>query len=459
MKFKKLAAVVAAVTMVASAATAGAATIRDDYPETPANSDLLPIIHTLHGSDHIKANILNPHPVCNPWEDYRTVIYKATDSFTPAGTISATNATTNPIPLSQSLSMSQSISLSVHGDRTQTTSINFGGSYGKDGAQGSTGIAMSLAQTLGGSASYTLSWDVGQSIGPYDVLPGETGEATYGFRVITMTGTQQYCTPDGTWSTPTVWSALTPIKKEVKVKTYSDLASSHDAVADNNVDHVINEDLENTTEPTVDEDSTVEPGDVVGDTSKVDESKPAKPVEKEEISTGTEAETELTDEDADATVDYELTPRLTTAKIPGFSGAVALRIKNTGTKRYEADFPYTAFRMEVKSTVPENDYLYGVDHLMTAGWFNGAYTRDLGFNKETSTRTFEVTLSNPIEPGEEVLVSNIHFGDGLIRGHRMKNSITVTQIGGNPTDKNVNKPWESKDITTNDFNTKVRGIF
>ena len=471
MKFTKIAASFTAAAVVAGlSTTAGAATISDDYNETPLINPELPIVHTFHGSDHIKANILNPHPVCNPWEDYRTVLYKAKDNFTPAGTISATNQTTNDIPLSQSLSMSQSISLNVKGDRSMSTSMNIGGGYSKDGGSVSNGITMSLSQSLGASASYSLSWNQGQSIGPYTIKPGETGEATYGFRTITMDGTQQYCKPNGTWSTPTLWSALAPIKKEVKVKTYSTLAGAHDAVADNKVDHVINENLKNETEPTVEENTSVDAGDVVGDDSAVEEDKVVKPVETEEIVSGAEAENKIAEEDAKASEakdpseavnsDYELTPRLTTAKATGYSGAVALHLKNTGTKRYEPDFPYTTYRIEVKTTAKPGDYLYGVDRFMTAGWFNGAYTRDLGFDRDKSVRTFEVTLSNPIEPGEEVLVSNIHFGDGLIRGHRMTNTITVTQTGGHKGDANVNaKEFNSSDITTDDFGNKAKGVF
>ena len=124
MKFTKITASFMAAAMVAGVSTtAGAATIRDDYNETPKINPELPIVHTFHGSDHIKANILNPHPVCNPWEDYRTVLYKAKDNFTPAGTISSTNQTDKDIPLSQSLSMNQSISLNVKGDRTMNTSM------------------------------------------------------------------------------------------------------------------------------------------------------------------------------------------------------------------------------------------------------------------------------------------------------------------------------------------------
>ncbi|PKZ40657.1 hypothetical protein CYJ76_11970, partial [Kytococcus schroeteri] len=103
------------------------------------------IVNTTHGSDHIKANILNPHPVCNSGEDYRTVVYKVDDKFTPAGTISATNQSKNTIPLTQELSKTQTISISIKGDRTETTSVNLGGEGSAKDAKGSVGIAYELA--------------------------------------------------------------------------------------------------------------------------------------------------------------------------------------------------------------------------------------------------------------------------------------------------------------------------
>lgn len=150
---------------------ASAETITESYPETPAINAKLPIIHTTHGSDHKKANVLNPRPVCNPWEDHRTVVYKATDTFMPAGTISTTNQTKKDIPLQQNLSKSQSIQLEVNGDRTSTTSMNLGGDVSGKNSKGSAGISHEIATKIGASASYSLSWEAGQSIGPYDVPP------------------------------------------------------------------------------------------------------------------------------------------------------------------------------------------------------------------------------------------------------------------------------------------------
>ena len=109
---RKMASATAAGLMLATVAagTAQAATNEEHYPETPKLNPTLPIINTYRGDDHMKANILNPKPVCNALEDYRTVIYRVDDKFMPAGTISATNDTQNKIPLTQELSKTQSIS-------------------------------------------------------------------------------------------------------------------------------------------------------------------------------------------------------------------------------------------------------------------------------------------------------------------------------------------------------------
>lgn len=210
------------------AAPAMAGTSSDHYPETPNNSAKLPVVNTYHGSDHIKANALNPHPVCNAWEDRRTSVNKVTDAFSPVGTISTTNQTTKDIPLTQTLSKTQSIKISVNGSQTEKTDVNLGGTGSADKGSVNAGIAYSLAKTIGGDASYELSWNVGQEIGPYNVPAGKTGEATYGFRTIHMTGTQQYCKLDGTWSNPTAWTAFVPVKNEVRVKLYGDASESAD---------------------------------------------------------------------------------------------------------------------------------------------------------------------------------------------------------------------------------------
>ena len=54
------AALAALMTATAAANPATAATLEESAPETPATNAKLPIIHTYRGSDHLKANVLNP---------------------------------------------------------------------------------------------------------------------------------------------------------------------------------------------------------------------------------------------------------------------------------------------------------------------------------------------------------------------------------------------------------------
>ncbi|PFG27556.1 hypothetical protein [Corynebacterium renale] len=429
---KKLLATVAAAALAFTATPAQAYTFHDTYPETPKLNPQLPIVHTTHGSDHIKANVLNARPVCNSGEDFRTVVYQASDNFTPAGTISTTNKTSSPIPLTQDLARTQSISLSIQGDRTNTTSVNLGGSVSEDGKSGSVGITKSIVEKIGAQFSYSLSWTAGQKIGPYEVPAGHTGEATFGFRTIHLDGTQQYCKPNGTWSNPTPWRVMAPVKNEVEVKVYDTLAGSW---------------LGDTTPGTPDTpDTTSEPDTSVADPDVVDG-----PAEEPEIIP------EPTLDPGDH--EYDLEPYFTVAagKASGFAGLVALRVKNVGTKQYYQDNLATRFRIDVHTDRgPE-----GVDRLITPGWFNGAYTRDLGFNKETSTRSFEVTLSNPVRPGQSQLVANLNFGDGNTSEGRLHNYITVTQIGrvagdvSEYNDQNV----DSREATVDHMKRKNKGIF
>lgn len=424
--------------------SAGAETITESYPETPAINAKLPIIHTSKGSAHQKANVLNPRPICNPWEDHRTVVYQATDTFMPVGTISTTNQTQKDIPLQQDLSKSQSISVEVNGDRTETTGMNAG--YEKDG--GSVGISHEIAKSIGVSASYSLSWEAGQSIGPYDVPPNHTGEATYGFRVLSMTGTQQYCKTNGTWSTPTPWSALQPVKNEVRVKLYDDLADSWAPNKDaQNTEEVKHEDKDLVEDAEVIKDNKVEPGeDPVSKEEGAAEEKEDK--DKAEELRGGEEQQKL-----------DLKPYLTTsgAKSPGFAGTVALRINNVGTDRYYGEFPATRFQVKVKTDKgPE-----GVDRLITPRSSNGAHIRDLGFDEKSSTRTFEVTLANPINAGDTVRVANLDFGDGNTKEGRLHNYIEVTQVERLDGDKSEynDQQVDSRENTLDDFGKNLKGIF
>ncbi|MHB2250933.1 hypothetical protein [Corynebacterium aurimucosum] len=438
------------------APAASAATQTESYPQTPAVNAKLPIVHTSHGSDHMKANVLNPRPVCNPWEDHRTVVYKVTDNFMPAGTISTTNQTKKDIPLQQDLSKSQSITLSVNGDRTETTSMNAGGKGSGKNSEGSFGISHEIATKLGASASYSLSWEAGQSIGPYDVPPNHTGEATYGFRVLNMTGTQQYCKPNGTWSTPTFWSAMQPMKNEVRVKLYDDIADSY----------APNKDAQNTTDvndpKVVEEEKSPEAdAEVIKDNEVAPEEKAVSEAEgKKEEEADKKVQEDVDNGKTDeAKQKLDLKPVLTTsgAKHAGFAGTVALRLENVGSERYYGDFPAVQYRVDVKTAEGPK----GVDRLITPRSSNGAHIRDLGFDEKTSTRSFEVTLANPINAGETARVANLDFGDGNTKEGRLKNYIEVTQIsrldGDKSTDNDQNV--DSREITVKDTGKKAEGLF
>ncbi|MCT1464483.1 hypothetical protein M3A76_10255 [Corynebacterium sanguinis] len=452
MKFTRVSRSVAALSAVATltvgAAPAFAQTLEESAPETPATNDALPIVHTYRGSDHIKANILNPRPVCNSTEDYRTIVYKVTDNFLPVGTISTTNLSNNTVPLTQDLSRTQSITASVNGSKTET--LNLGGQASREGLQGTIGYAM--AKTLGFSVSGTLSWNVGQKIGPYEVPAGHTGEATYGFRTVTMTGTQQRCRPNGTWATPTAWIANMPVKNEVRVKNYATPADSWAP----NKGAQITETKDNPNPAYASDLEKVTEGEPLNDVAPVADDV------KADITDGAAA----TNFDAvsDETVkviapEYDLQPYFTTSnlKAPGFVGSVALRVKNVGTKRYWAEFPVVTFRVEVKREVgPE-----GVDRLMTSFGANGSHVRDLGYNFDTNARVFEVTLSNPVNVGDDMLLGAFSFGDGKTREGRLINYMTVTQTGrisgdsSTGNDQNV----DSRQVTRSDGGRKNPGLF
>ena len=455
-------AAVAAVAIAGSGITATAQTFEESYPETPATNSALPIIHTYRGSDHLKANILNPRPVCNSTEDYRTIVYKVKDNFLPVGTISTTNLSDNAIPLSQDLSRTQTISASINGSKTETLSL--GGSGSKKGIEGN--IGYSLAKSLGWDASGSLSWSVGQKIGPYDVPAGNTGEATYGFRTVTMTGTQQRCRPNGTWATPTAWVANMPVKNEVRVKNYSTPAGSWapnkgaqvtDTVE--NPNPAYNEDVEKIETGANLDDVTAVDNDEATDVTNNDIANEGAEVIDEVEENAADEVNEVVDEQADAQRDLDLQPYFTASswKVPGAAGSVALRLKNTGAKRYWGEFPALTFRVEVGTEAgPE-----GVDRLITTTQYNGTHIRDLGYDYDRGIRTFEVTLSNPILAGDEMLLGAFSFGDGNTKEGRLYNYMKVTQTGRLAGDTSFynDQDVDSRDVTVSDFNKKIRGVF
>ena len=455
-------AAVAAVAIAGSGITATAQTFEESYPETPATNSALPIIHTYRGSDHLKANILNPRPVCNSTEDYRTIVYKVKDNFLPVGTISTTNLSDNAIPLSQDLSRTQTISASINGSKTETLSL--GGSGSKKGIEGN--IGYSLAKSLGWDVSGSLSWSVGQKIGPYDVPAGNTGEATYGFRTVTMTGTQQRCRPNGTWATPTAWIANMPVKNEVRVKNYSTPAGSWapdkgaqvtDTVE--NPNPAYNEDVEKIETGANLDDVTAVDNDEATDVTNNDIANEGAEVIDEVEENAADEVNEVVDEQADAQRDLDLQPYFTASswKVPGAAGSVALRLKNTGAKRYWGEFPALTFRVEVGTEAgPE-----GVDRLITTTQYNGTHIRDLGYDYDRGIRTFEVTLSNPILAGDEMLLGAFSFGDGNTKEGRLYNYMKVTQTGRLAGDTSFynDQDVDSRDVTVSDFNKKIRGVF
>lgn len=144
-------------------------------------------------------------------------------------------------------------------------------------------------------------------------------------------------------------------------------------------------------------------------------------------------------------------------KAPGYAGLTAIYAENVGSQRYYGEFPLVTFRVDVKTAGgPE-----GVDRLITPGYFNGAYTRDLGFDPETSTRSFEVTLSNPVEKGEKQLIANLNFGDGLTKEGRLTNYVTVTQTGRLAGDDSAanDQDIDSRQHTVTDGGRAAKGIF
>ena len=455
-------AAVAAVAIAGSGITATAQTFEESYPETPATNSALPIIHTYRGSDHLKANVLNPRPVCNSTEDYRTIVYKVKDNFLPVGTISTTNLSDSAIPLSQDLSRTQTISASVNGSKTETLSL--GGSGSKKGIEGN--IGYSLAKSLGWDVSGSLSWSVGQKIGPYDVPAGNTGEATYGFRTVTMTGTQQRCRPNGTWATPTAWVANMPVKNEVRVKNYSTPAGSwapnRGAQVTDTVENpnpAYNEDVEKIETGANLDDVTAVDNDEATDVTNNDIANEGAEVIDEVEENAADEVNEVVDTQADAQRDLDLQPYFTASswKVPGAAGSVALRLKNTGAKRYWGEFPALTFRVEVGTEAgPE-----GVDRLITTTQYNGTHIRDLGYDHDRGIRTFEVTLSNPILAGDEMLLGAFSFGDGNTKEGRLYNYMKVTQTGRLAGDTSFynDQDVDSRDVTVTDFNKKIRGVF
>ncbi|KWZ72858.1 MAG: hypothetical protein E6700_04340 [Winkia neuii] len=162
---------------------------------------------------------------------------------------------------------------------------------------------------------------------------------------------------------------------------------------------------------------------------------------------------------AGTTAEKDLTASMTVSgmKSPGFAGSVGIHIKNVGSQRYYADFPAVRFLVQVHTAQGPR----GVDRLITTGHLKGAYIRDLGFNTKTSTRTFELTLSNPVAAGEDQLVGWLSFGDGDTQEGRLKNYITITQVSriAGDNSKGNDQNVDSRHFTTLDTGGKSMGVF
>ncbi|WP_246825104.1 hypothetical protein [Corynebacterium sp. HMSC034B08] len=157
--------------------------------------------------------------------------------------------------------------------------------------------------------------------------------------------------------------------------------------------------------------------------------------------------------------ELDLQPHFTTStwKASGFAGSVALRVKNVGDKRYWGEFPAVTFRVEVGTFAgPE-----GVDRLITTTRYNGSHVRDLGYDFDRNVRVFEVTLSNPVNAGDDMLLASFSFGDGNTKEGRLHNTLTVTQTGRLAGDTSLynDQKVSSLDATTSDFGRQVRGTF
>ncbi|WP_408924724.1 neuraminidase [Corynebacterium sp. YSMAA1_1_F7] len=198
------------------------------------------------------------------------------------------------------------------------------------------------------------------------------------------------------------------------------------------------------------------------DEAEASEENPAEetPAEKPEAETPAE-ETPAEKPEAETPAEkYDLEPEIHVAagKAAGFAGLVSISAKNVGSEIYYQDFPATTFRIDVHTEKGPK----GVDRLITPGWFNGAYTRDLGFDKANSVRSFEVTLSNPVNPGDSQLLANLNFGDGKTKLGRLVNYITVTQTGRLEEDKSTanDQNVDSREVTTTDVMHKpTKGLF
>lgn len=210
-------------TLATFAAAATVATVATGVAAAPAQADAstenVDIWH-IENAGPIKPNASNPNPVCNPWSQCRTHITSVKTSFTPMGAVQTTNDSDSSVPLTQTLSSTQTLTMKIDGDFGRSFTAGLTGSGSKDGITGGGNLAATWTQAIKPGFSYEASWTTGQEIGPYDIKPGMVGRATYGFNTVTFKGTQQYCKLNGTWSQPTPLSGTAPIAKDVHIEQY-----------------------------------------------------------------------------------------------------------------------------------------------------------------------------------------------------------------------------------------------
>ena len=260
-----------------------------------------------------------------------------------------------------------------------------------------------------------------------------------------------------------------PIKNEVRVKNYSTPADSwapnRGAQVTDTVENpnpAYNEDVQKVREGEKLDDVTLVNDDTTTDVTNNDIAN-----EGAEVITDVDENNGENNNDVTVTIEdvveeqqaLDLAPYFTTSswKSPGFAGSVALRVKNVGAERYWGEFPALTFRVEVKTEQGPK----GVDRLITTTGANGTHIRDLGYNFKKQARIFEVTLSNPVNAGDDMLLGAFSFGDGKTKEGRLYNYMTVTQTGrlvGDHSQYN-DQQVDSRENTRSDFGRVIKGTF
>lgn len=153
---------------------------------------------------------------------------------------------------------------------------------------------------------------------------------------------------------------------------------------------------------------------------------------------------------------------VSTAKLEGEAGTVAVRLDNEGAQRYFGEFPLVTFEVKIVTAKgPE-----GVNRNIRTRGFNGAHVEDLGFDAATSTRTYRIILSNPVEKGvKNYPIAAFDFGIGGTREGQVVQKIVTTQTRRLPGDEaNANDQGVDSSVAGNTFDDfghlgTVSGLF